>query len=113
MVAAQSRRRSVQRLVFTLGLLLLGLGAATTNESVRLLANTTWRALGDRRRLSYGYEELAKLVASDAAASDNFGRSVAIDGNTIVVGSPWDNDGGTRSGSAYVLRTGDGGTTYA
>jgi len=52
MMAAQSRRRSVQSLGFTLGLLLLGLlsrGAATKNESVRLLANTTWRALGGRQ----------------------------------------------------------------
>ena len=32
------------------------------------------------------YGQVAKLTAADAAASDYFGRSVAIDGNTIVVG---------------------------
>ena len=44
-------------------------------------------------------------MASDAAAGDNF-CSVAIDGNTIVVGAYQDDSGG--SGSAYVLRTSDG-----
>jgi hypothetical protein len=32
--------------------------------------------------------EVAKLTASDGAASDRFGSSVAIDGQTIVVGAP-------------------------
>ena len=58
------------------------------------------------------YTEI-KLTASDAAASDQFGVSVAIDGDTIVVGANWDNDGGSRSGSAYVFRTTDGGATYS
>ena len=48
-------------------------------------------------------------MASDAATGDNF-CSVAIDGNTIVVGAYQDDSGG--SGSAYVLRTSDGGATY-
>ena len=34
---------------------------------------------------NYGYEEVAKLTASDAAASDQFGYSVAIDGGTVVI----------------------------
>ena len=34
--------------------------------------------------------ELAKLLASDAAAGDHFGESVAISGDTAVVGAPWD-----------------------
>jgi len=46
-----------------------------------------------------------KLVASDGAADDNFGSSVAIDGNTIVVGAPFDNIGtlGGNAGSVYVF----------
>ena len=32
----------------------------------------------------------AKLVASDAAAGDQFGTSVAISGETVVVGAPLD-----------------------
>jgi len=59
------------------------------------------------------YDQVAKLTADDAAASDYFGRSVAIDGNTIVVGADGDDDAGSQSGSAYVFRTSDGGATYA
>ncbi len=55
---------------------------------------------------------MAKLTAADAAAYDDFGVSVAIDGDTVVVGAYWDDDGGTNSGSAYVFRTTDGGGTY-
>jgi LNR domain. len=58
------------------------------------------------------YGQVAKLTAADAAAGDNFGWSVAIDGNTVVVGAYGDDDGGADSGSAYVFRTTDGGTTY-
>jgi hypothetical protein len=65
-------------------------------------------ALADgRRRLSYS--QLEKLTASDAASGDWFGDSVAIDGGTVVVGSPY-KDGYT--GAVYVYRTTDGGTTY-
>ncbi|NOY42800.1 MAG: hypothetical protein GXP26_13320, partial [Planctomycetes bacterium] len=35
-----------------------------------------------------------KLTASDAAAGDSFGRSVAISGNTALVGATGDSDGG-------------------
>ncbi len=46
----------------------------------------------------------AKLLAGDGAASDNFGRSVAVAGNTIVVGAPNDDTAfGANSGSAYVF----------
>ena len=47
--------------------------------------------------------QLFKLTASDAAADDNFGRSVAIDGNTAIVGAFADDDGGLDSGSAYLF----------
>jgi hypothetical protein len=48
--------------------------------------------------------EEAKLLASDGAAYDCFGYSVAIDGNTALVGAPYDNDKGSASGSAYIFR---------
>ncbi len=51
--------------------------------------------------------EQAKLTASDAAANDNFGVSVAVSGDTAVIGAYLDDDGGSDSGSAYVFtRTG-------
>ena len=49
--------------------------------------------------------QTAELTASDGAASDLLGASVAIDGDTIVAGAPTD-DGGGR-GAAYTFsRTG-------
>ena len=48
------------------------------------------------------YVEVAKLTAADASSDDSFGWSVAIKGNTIVVGARGDDDGGASSGSAYV-----------
>ena len=58
---------------------------------------------------SGGYTE-TKLTASDGAAVDSFGR-VAVWGDTIVVGAPFDDDAGTNSGSVYVF-TGDGSGGY-
>jgi hypothetical protein len=48
--------------------------------------------------------ETAELTASDGVADAYFGNSVAIDGNTIVVGAPGTTIGGNpRQGSAYVF----------
>ncbi len=50
--------------------------------------------------------ETGTLVASDGAANDDFGRSVATDGDVIVVGAP---GALTRNGKAYVfVRPDDG-----
>ena len=50
-------------------------------------------------------EKLAKLVATDGAAYDNFGSSVAIDGNYIVVGASLmdDDEVGMNVGAVYVF----------
>lgn len=46
----------------------------------------------------------AKLLASDGEMNDLFGSSVGISGNTIVVGSPFDDTTmGSDSGSAHVF----------
>ena len=55
------------------------------------------------------YGEVAMLTAADAAADDSFGGSVAIDGDTVVIGANGNNDG---TGAVYVFRTTDGGATY-
>ena len=48
--------------------------------------------------------ELAKLTASDAAANDDFGGSVAVNGALAVVGAHYDEvPGGVDQGSAYVF----------
>ena len=41
------------------------------------------REAGKNRRLSDDFSERVKMVASDAAADDNFGSSVAIDGENV------------------------------
>ena len=50
-----------------------------------------------------------KLTASDGANDDNFGRSVAVYGDTVVVGALRDDDKGSDSGSAYVFTKPSGG----
>ncbi|RME44209.1 MAG: hypothetical protein D6791_13715 [Chloroflexi bacterium] len=50
-----------------------------------------------------GWTEQAKLTAGDGAAGDNFGISVAIDGDHAIVGAYADDDNGLDSGSAYVF----------
>ena len=45
-----------------------------------------------------------KLLAYDGAPGDLFGSAVAVATDRIVVGSPWDDDNGSDSGSAYVFR---------
>ena len=54
-----------------------------------------------------GFTQLVKLTADDPTVGDNFGWSVAIDGDTVVAGVYGDDDGGSY-GSAYVFRTTDG-----
>jgi hypothetical protein len=53
--------------------------------------------------------EVQKLTVGDAAEGDEFGRSVAIAGDTIVVGANGDDDRGDRSGSGYVFQRDQGG----
>jgi len=52
---------------------------------------------------SASWTEEAKLTPSDGATRDLFGNAVAIDGDTIVVGSYFDGDKGFQSGSVYVF----------
>jgi FG-GAP repeat len=47
--------------------------------------------------------EQQTLVPSDGAQGDSFGESVALSGDSIVVGAPDDDDAGFRSGAAYVF----------
>jgi hypothetical protein len=48
--------------------------------------------------------EEAKLTASDAAADDEFGASVSVAGDTIVIGAPANDGAGPNAGSAYLFR---------
>ncbi|MCA9998293.1 MAG: PKD domain-containing protein, partial [Anaerolineales bacterium] len=57
----------------------------------------------------YGWVEEAKLVASDAQATDFFGSSVSLDNDTALIGANGDDDKGDWAGAAYVFqRSGSG-----
>jgi hypothetical protein len=55
--------------------------------------------------LWYGTEwmEQEKLIASDGLQDEEFGFSVAIDGDYAIVGSPRNGAMGTNSGAAYIF----------
>ena len=52
---------------------------------------------------SFGWTQRAKLTASDGTANDNFGESVSVDGDTVVIGARWNDVSGNGRGSAYVF----------
>jgi hypothetical protein len=49
------------------------------------------------------WAEVSKAVATDAAANDQLGYAVAINGDTVVLGAPLNDDAGSESGSAYIF----------
>src|SRR5207248_2463645 len=51
---------------------------------------------------------LARLTHPTPAASDGFGISVAVSGNTAVVGANYDDTGAQDAGSAYVFNATSG-----
>ncbi|MBN1590165.1 MAG: hypothetical protein JW888_11665 [Pirellulales bacterium] len=50
-----------------------------------------------------GWIQVAKLTAADGAAADHFGYGVSTDGNMAIIGAYWDDDQGSKSGSAYIF----------
>lgn len=51
-----------------------------------------------------------KILPADLAAGDQFGSSVAIDGDIVVAGSRLDDDFGSESGSVYIFTRAASGT---
>lgn len=56
------------------------------------------------------WNQEAKLTASDGFASDEFGESVSLSDDWVVVGSSGADNGGTNRGAVYVYR--DNGTSW-
>ncbi len=48
------------------------------------------------------WQQRAKLGGDNPEAADNFGESVSVDRNTVIIGVPRDDDAGRDAGSAYV-----------
>ena len=55
------------------------------------------------RRAGSSWFQEWKLVATDTAAADRLGEAVGLSGGDALAGAPWDDDGGSRSGSAYAF----------
>ncbi|WP_223787329.1 FG-GAP repeat protein [Marinicella meishanensis] len=54
-------------------------------------------------RAGSSWKQQAKLLATDGAAGDAFGQSLAIAGDTLVIGAPHDDVHGESSGSVYLF----------
>ena len=50
------------------------------------------------------WNEVDKLIASDASLSNQFGSSIAISGDTAIIGAMGDNTSGVASGAAYIFQ---------
>jgi len=96
-----------------------GRSVAVDGDTVVIGANADDDTVDDNKGSAYvftrdgiNWTQQAKLLAADGAAEDEFGVSVAVDGDTAVIGAYLDDDNGNRSGSAYVfnlmLHDGDG-----
>lgn len=60
------------------------------------------------------WTQQAKLTANDGAGHDTFGAAVAISGDTVLVGAPWDDVSFENQGSVHVfVRTGNDWATQA
>ena len=53
------------------------------------------------------WSQQTKLTAPDGSADDRFGRSVALAGDTAVIGAMFQDDKGENSGSVYVFTRSD------
>ena len=50
------------------------------------------------------WTQMVKLMASDGADGDMFGHPVSISGDVAIIGSPYNDDNGTDSGSIYIVK---------
>ncbi len=50
------------------------------------------------------WTEEAKLVPSDGQPIDAFGNAAAIDGDVVVIGARWADEGALHSGAVYIYR---------
>ncbi|MEQ8767782.1 MAG: IPT/TIG domain-containing protein [Planctomycetota bacterium] len=82
--------------------------AVDTDGSVAIIGSSSDDDAGSGSGSAYLFDvatgqQLFKLTASNAGASDRFGISVAIDGITAIVGADQEDSGASGSGSAYLF----------
>ncbi len=96
-----------------------GFGSALDLDGDHLVVGAPWHSDPGAEALHVGaayvfnhqgsgtWVQAAELSAGDGDNEDYFGHAVAIDGNHIVVGAPWESDAGNGKlyrGAAYVYR---------
>jgi len=83
-------------------------GFSVALGSGRIVVSSPFNDIGSNNNQGSAYifdlngNQLGIITASDGAANDNFGRSVAVGSSKIVVGAYADDDNGGASGSAYI-----------
>ena len=89
-------------------------GHAVALSDERALVGARWHGAAGKAKAGAAYvftrgvggawAQQDKLTATDAAAGDEFGTSIALSGETALVGAPYrDTDGKADAGAAYVL----------
>jgi len=81
----------------------LDLNTAIAGAPYEAGAGTNRGAAYVHTRSGTTWTQQQKLTASDTEDGDIFGVSVGIDGDTAIVGAPYESTGGTQSGAAYVF----------
>lgn len=87
-----------------------GISVSTSNDGSIIVATASGANEGTGSVYVFKWESDSwneiKIVASDGALGDTFGRdaSISSDGGTIIVGSPNDNVNGYHSGSIYIYK---------
>lgn len=62
------------------------------------------------RDASGTWNTVQKIVNSDREIGDSFGRAVSIDGNVLIVGADYEDQGGNAAGAVYVFERNGSGT---
>jgi len=89
---------------------LFGSEVAISGNSAIIGVPWGWGTAGEKQGSAYiftgsggSWTQQAKLLASDGASPDQFGDSVGVSGDTVVVGAHWASNAASESGSAYVF----------
>lgn len=61
------------------------------------------------RKTTSGWEQIARLESPQALMIADFGTDVALEGPTLIVGSPGEQEAGVTTGRVYVYEDGDNG----
>ena len=56
------------------------------------------------QKIDNNWQQIKKFVAPDGASSDHFGNAVALSDKYAIVGSRYDDDKSTNSGTAYIYQ---------